>query len=691
MLAQRSVVIYAEEYREIRISKMRPFAFFQHADITRDEVKRQPLKYLLRLFLWGVGIALLFNSLILVNFLFFPSRAPDMLSAGVHIEAILGQFIGIFFCWRGLPEAWQKRTTSEPLSAVQIAQRWMPLWVGLAFFANALGDSIYAYLEIHHIHLAVKWPDAVYLGHYLFLLLAILCLPRRLLSSSARVRVVLDGFMIITALITFSWYFLLGPVVLQGGTTLFVKIVVVSHLLGDIMLSYCLLQFSWRISEPGLRIPGRLLLFGLACLVITNGISEYQVVQPTTMLDPWSALFDCLGYIFISLAAISVYTLDGKRDIPADGVRTRAALPIPPLWQMLLPYVFVPAVIVLMITIWYTVRQGVLAEGVYLGGMILIVQVILRQVLVLCETYFNNLKLQYMQRELHSNNQALSEANRRLEEQARELSIAYQRQRQANELKDQFLLNVNHELRTPLTELHGYLELLHLHRDSLDAELQSTFLSHALHGSEELQRMVNTVLNALETRSAEEMLHWEELSVSSVVQGAIDLFEPQKRQSYLLHLVISTTLTVRADRQYLHQVLCNLLSNAFKYAPPQTAIEIGACHTQHTDTQYTDAPSHVLFWIKDNGPGIPPEDIPLLFEKFVRLKRDQVGSVRGTGLGLFISKQLVEAMGGRIWVESSGVSGEGSCFYFTLPAIQSTDQSQQASRLTKSNYAARND
>jgi signal transduction histidine kinase len=77
--------------------------------------------------------------------------------------------------------------------------------------------------------------------------------------------------------------------------------------------------------------------------------------------------------------------------------------------------------------------------------------------------------------------------------------------------------------------------------------------------------------------------------------------------------------------------------------------------------------------VKDSGPGITSADIPLLFEKFVRLKRDLSSSIRGSGLGLYISKQLVEAMGGRIWVESSGIVGEGSRFYFTLPYVSRTD------------------
>jgi len=115
-------------------------------------------------------------------------------------------------------------------------------------------------------------------------------------------------------------------------------------------------------------------------------------------------------------------------------------------------------------------------------------------------------------------------------------------------------------------------------------------------------------------------------------------------------------------------VLRNLLSNAFKYTPPRTTVRVIATRFDPA-IQCPDGISEACICVQDAGPGIPPEDIPLLFGKFVRLKRDLASSIRGTGLGLYISKQLVEAMGGSIWVESAGVAGQGSRFYFTLPVL----------------------
>jgi len=109
-----------------------------------------------------------------------------------------------------------------------------------------------------------------------------------------------------------------------------------------------------------------------------------------------------------------------------------------------------------------------------------------------------------------------------------------------------------------------------------------------------------------------------------------------------------------------------LLSNAFKYAPKQTPVIIRAVIREGAGRE-TGAPAQVCISVEDAGPGIPPAERALLFEKFVRLKRDTTGTVRGTGLGLYISKHLVEAMGGSIWVESTGREEEGSRFCFTLP------------------------
>jgi signal transduction histidine kinase len=246
------------------------------------------------------------------------------------------------------------------------------------------------------------------------------------------------------------------------------------------------------------------------------------------------------------------------------------------------------------------------------------------------------------------------------------LAKAFEQQRQLNQLKDQFLLNVNHELRTPLTEILGYLELLHEGGERFDLPLRETFLKKAIQGCEELEVLVGNVLEAAHAGNDVEPPRRENLPVVKIVNDVLERFDPRKRQEHDVCLDIPEELTVLANEQYMRQVLRNLLSNAFKYSPSGSQVIISV-NRYESDCQDNTASDQVCIKVKDVGLGIPPEEIPLLFGKFVRLKRDLSGNVRGSGLGLYVSKQLVEAMGGRIWVESSGLSGEGSSFSFTLP------------------------
>jgi signal transduction histidine kinase len=263
---------------------------------------------------------------------------------------------------------------------------------------------------------------------------------------------------------------------------------------------------------------------------------------------------------------------------------------------------------------------------------------------------------------------------RSIQEQQR----AYEHQQHLSELKDQFLINVSHELRTPLTEMYGYLELLLTYGDKLDGAGRTTFLKHAISGCEELTLLINNVLDAIQTDTKIKPLDIQTISVPQIVNHVLEQFDPRTLQNYDVQADIAEALQISADPQYVRQVLRNLLSNAFKYAPPHTQVVVSA--TLGSTTRRTEQSSQmVTICIKDQGPGIAPDDIPLLFEKFVRLGRDLSGPVRGTGLGLYISRQLVETMGGRIWVESTGVAGQGSCFCFTLPAapaekVASTDE-----------------
>jgi len=246
------------------------------------------------------------------------------------------------------------------------------------------------------------------------------------------------------------------------------------------------------------------------------------------------------------------------------------------------------------------------------------------------------------------------------------ITLAYEQQRQVNELKDQFLLHVSHELRTPLAVLGSFLELFKEYFEQLDPLERTQLLTRALANYEELVSLVNGVLDAVTPAGVVAPARCEHVPVRRVVQDVLAHLDPLDVQAYTIRLQVAEQVVVWADQQSLYHVLQNLLSNVFKYVPTQTVISIEAAQP---------APfAPVCLSVQDAGPGIPPDELPLLFERFVRLKRDVGGPTRGTGLGLYICKCFVEAMGGRIWVESSGHVGEGSRFCVSLPSLPPSSQ-----------------
>jgi signal transduction histidine kinase len=257
--------------------------------------------------------------------------------------------------------------------------------------------------------------------------------------------------------------------------------------------------------------------------------------------------------------------------------------------------------------------------------------------------------------------QALNAEQERLlaVEKERQVTIGYEQQRKINELKDHFLLHVSHELRTPLAVLGSSLELLKEYHELLDPVERAQALTQALASQEALVDLVNRVLDTTVAVSKIPLAKPEAVCVHALLQETVADLAPEERDAYTIGLQVSEQIMVWADPHLLQQVLHHLLSNVFKYVPKQTAI--------HIETTQATPSSPVYLSIQDAGPGIPVEELPLLFERFVRLKRDLAGATRGIGLGLYICKQLVETMNGRIWVESSGRPGEGCRFCLTLP------------------------
>ena len=256
--------------------------------------------------------------------------------------------------------------------------------------------------------------------------------------------------------------------------------------------------------------------------------------------------------------------------------------------------------------------------------------------------------------------------SRQLERKSRELEAATQELREANErlreldrLKDDFLSTVSHELRTPLTSIRAFSEILLDSPDMEEGERQR-FLGIITKETERLTRLINQVLDMAKLESGCSDWHSEHLDMAEIINQAIDaagsLFSDR-------HVSLETHLAgdvrhVEADRDRLVQVLLNLLSNAVKFVPEgggQVAVRLSALENA------------LRVDVEDNGPGIAEAEQKLIFEKFRQGGDTLTGKPQGTGLGLPISRQIVEHFGGRLWVESH--PGEGARFSFELPLL----------------------
>lgn len=238
-----------------------------------------------------------------------------------------------------------------------------------------------------------------------------------------------------------------------------------------------------------------------------------------------------------------------------------------------------------------------------------------------------------------------------------QLRAAYERQKELDKLKDQFIMTASHELRTPLTAVQGYIELLNEYNLTLSPDTRAEFIAKAHRSCDELTLMVSNIMDANRVQADIESARLDNVSLTHAVTHIMEILDATvRREKRKVEVKIPAETFVVADSMRLGQILLNICSNALKYSPAGSSIEIHAT----VDSEW------VTVYVQDHGSGVPSEFQERLFERFVRLERDMNSPTRGAGLGLSICKQLVGAMGGRIWVESTGIPGEGSTFIFTL-------------------------
>ena len=231
------------------------------------------------------------------------------------------------------------------------------------------------------------------------------------------------------------------------------------------------------------------------------------------------------------------------------------------------------------------------------------------------------------------------------------------REKEVAEMKNDFVSSVSHELRTPLASIKAYVEML-IDGEAEDEKTTHEFYEVIQNEANRLSRLIDNILNISRIESGLVKINKQPQSLMVIVKEALEVISPQAQQK---NIALKENLTpvfyqTLADHDMLYQAVLNLLSNAVKYTPEGGTIAV--------ETIVDESKKLVCTRISDTGVGIPPKDLPFVFDKFYRAEANN-RMAKGTGLGLSLVKQIIEGVHkGRIFVESH--VGKGSCFGFEL-------------------------
>lgn len=246
---------------------------------------------------------------------------------------------------------------------------------------------------------------------------------------------------------------------------------------------------------------------------------------------------------------------------------------------------------------------------------------------------------------------AVSVSNFLLLEELRQSKLKLE---ELNQMKNELISIVSHDFRSPLTVIHAYSELLMIHPD-IETQTRNEYLHSIFEQIGHLRRLADGALKITRIESGEMIYSFERVHFRTLMEQ----FTTRRSPLHRLRIKEQKNLPpLRADSDRLFEIMDNLISNAIKYSPKGGDINIQASHKG----------DFVEIQVRDRGMGIPAAQISHLFNKYYRIHNDQTKHIRGTGLGLYICKKMIEAHGGRIGVQSK--PDQGSLFYFTIPVYR---------------------
>ena len=266
--------------------------------------------------------------------------------------------------------------------------------------------------------------------------------------------------------------------------------------------------------------------------------------------------------------------------------------------------------------------------------------------------------------ELEEKREQLERLNSRLEESNRELNEANAQLRELSAMKEEFLALTTHDLRSPLTVISGVINFFTSGRLGELTPEQKNMVEMMERNTQNLIELVNDLLDASKLESGTMRLDATSISLRALIEELREEMQPlaAEKEIALEELVPEDLPQLRADRAKLRRVLVNLVSNALKFTPKGGRVRVSAARED----------SFVRVSVSDTGVGIQPDDLRDIFDKYAQARSRATRSEKGTGLGLYITRQLVELHGGKIEVQSE--VGKGSTFSFTIPIATTSDE-----------------
>jgi len=300
-------------------------------------------------------------------------------------------------------------------------------------------------------------------------------------------------------------------------------------------------------------------------------------------------------------------------------------------------------------------------------------------------------KNEELERRVAERTAELEKINAQLMQEIKERIRAQDAAETANRAKSEFLANMSHELRTPLNHIIGFTEIVLNKKLGELNEVQEEYLHDVLQSGEHLLSLINDILDLSKVEAGRLKLTSSDTDLKMLLKNSLTVVKEQARKRHIRLAVDIDGIpeTIKADGGKLRQIMYNLLSNAVKFTPDGGEVRLGArmldCVVRHglrredsrelkivetrvdkTKGATTKTKPCVEFSVCDNGIGIRPEDQERIFDRFEQVDGSSGRRYQGTGLGLSLTKRLVELHGGRIWVDSEG-EGKGSRFGFVIP------------------------